>query len=242
MDFMTDLPRTRGGHDVIWVVVDRLTKSAHFLPIRKTDSLQKLAQTYIREIISYQATIGMAPHEALYGRKCRSPLHWEIDDQWTPKEKRKSPSIPKRRKDLEFEVGDEVFLRLSPRKGLINPKKEGKLSPRYVGPYKILQRIGKLAYRLELPAPYAGMHGVFHVSRLKKYQPDPEHIITQDTPPLMQNLSYIERPIRIIDQQIRQLRKREILMVKVVWQNHNRDEDATWEMEEDMRNQYPELF
>ncbi|KAK6158938.1 hypothetical protein DH2020_006252 [Rehmannia glutinosa] len=99
----------------------------------------------------------MAPYEALYGRKCRSPLHWEIDDQWTPKEKQKSPSIPKvdlvqepmekvksrqnsyadkRRKDLEFENGDEVFLKLSPRKGLINPKKGGKLSPRYVGPYK----------------------------------------------------------------------------------------------------------
>ncbi|KAK6151583.1 hypothetical protein DH2020_014218 [Rehmannia glutinosa] len=242
MDFVTDLPRTRGGHDAIWVVVDRLTKSAHFLPIKKNDSLQNLAHIYIREIIRLHATIGMAPYEALYGRKCRSPLHWEIDDQWTPKEKRKSPSIPKRRKDLEFEVGDEVFLRHSPRKGLINPKKGGKLSPRYVGPYKILQRIGKLAYRLELPAPYTGMHDVFHVSRLKKYQPDPEHIITQDTPPLMENLSYTERPIRIIDQQIQRLRKREISMVKVVWQNHNRDEDATWEMEEDMRNQYPELF
>ncbi|KAK6139106.1 hypothetical protein DH2020_027151 [Rehmannia glutinosa] len=150
--------------------------------------------------------------------------------------------VDKRRKDLEFEVGDEVFLRLSPRKGLINPKKGGKLSPRYVGPYKILQRIGKLAYRLVLPAPYAGMHDVFHVSRLKKYQPDPEHIITRDTPPLMENLTYTERPIRIIDQQIRQLHKREIPMVKVVWQNHNRDENAMWEMEEDMRNQYPELF
>ncbi|KAK6140805.1 hypothetical protein DH2020_025454 [Rehmannia glutinosa] len=183
---------------------------------------------------SYQATIGMAPYEALYGRKCRSPLHWEIS--------RQKSYADKRRKDLEFEVGDEVFLRLSPRKGLINPKKGGKLSPRYVAPYKILQRIGKLAYRLELPPLYTGMHDVFHVSRLMKYQLDPEHIITQDTPPLMENLSYTERPIRIIDQQIRQLRKREIPMVKVVWQNHNRDEDATWEMEEDMRNQYPELF
>ncbi|KAK6148112.1 hypothetical protein DH2020_019024 [Rehmannia glutinosa] len=146
------------------------------------------------------------------------------------------------KKDLEFEAGDEVFLRISPRKGLINPKKGGELSPRYVGPYKILQRMGKLSYRLELPAQYAGMHDVFHVSKLKKYQPDPEHIITRDTPPLMENLSYTEKPIWIIDQQIRQLRKREIPMVKVVWQNHNRDEDATWEMEEDMRIQYPELF
>ncbi|KAK6119741.1 hypothetical protein DH2020_046511 [Rehmannia glutinosa] len=156
--------------------------------------------------------------------------------------RRQKSYADKRRNDLEFEVGDEVFLRLSPRKGLINPKKRGKLSPRYIRPYKILQRIGKLAYRLELPAPYAGIHDVFHVSRLKKYQPDPEHIITRDTPPLMENISYTERPIRIFDQQIRQLRKREIPMVKVVWQNHNRDEDATWEMEEDIRNQYPELF
>ncbi|KAK6162194.1 hypothetical protein DH2020_002035 [Rehmannia glutinosa] len=183
---------------------------------------------------SYQATIGMAPYEALYGRKCRSPLHWEIDPQ--------KSYADKRRKDLEFEVGDEVFLGLLPRKGLINPKKGGKLSPRYIGPYKILQRIGKLAYRLELPAQYAGMHDVFHVSRLKKYQPNPEHIITRDTPPLMENLSYTEEPIRIFNQQIRQLHNREIPMVKVVWRNHNRDEDATWEMEEDMRNQYPELF
>ncbi|KAK6143711.1 hypothetical protein DH2020_024059 [Rehmannia glutinosa] len=134
----------------------------------------------------------MAPYEALYGRK--------------------------RRKDLEFEAGDEVFLRLLPRKGLINPRKGGKLSPRYIGPYKILRGIGKLAYKLELPARQdAGMHDVFHVSRLKKYQPDPEHICHQ-------------------------LHNREIPMVKVVWRNHNRDEDATWEMEEDMRNQYPELF
>ncbi|KAK6143332.1 hypothetical protein DH2020_023680 [Rehmannia glutinosa] len=206
----------------------------------------------------------MAPYEALYGRKCRSPLHWEIDDQWTPKEidlvqeaiekvelikewirtvqSRQKSYADKRRKNLEFEARDEVFLILSPRKGLINPNKGGKLSPRYVGPYKILQRIGKLAYRLKLPTQYAGMHDVFHVSRLKKYQPDPEHIITQDTPPLMENLSYIEKPIQIIDQQIRQLRNREIPMVKVVWRNHNRDEDATWEKEKYMRNQYPEFL
>ncbi|KAK6150979.1 hypothetical protein DH2020_015911 [Rehmannia glutinosa] len=189
----------------------------------------------------------MAPYEALYGRRCRSPIHWhetkvasipKVDSVREAMEKvkaikerirtarsRQKSCTDKRRKDLEFEVGDEVFLRLSPRKGLINPKKGVKLSP-----------------RLELPAPYAGMHDVFHVSRQKKYQPDSEHIITRDTPPLMENLSYTERPIRIIDQQIRQLRKKEIPMVKVVWQNHNRDEDATWEMEDDIRNQYPELF
>ncbi|KAK6149343.1 hypothetical protein DH2020_016868 [Rehmannia glutinosa] len=187
---------------------------------------------------SYQSTIGMAPYEALYGRKCRSPIHWdEVGEKKVlgpdivkrtieaierirerikvAQDRHKSYADPKR-KELQFVVGEKVFLRVSP--------------------------IGKLAYRLELAAPYAGMHDVFHVSRLKKYQPDPEHIITRDTPPLMENLSYTERPIRIIDQQIRRLRKREIPMVKMVWQNHNRDEDATWEMEEDIRNQYSELF
>ncbi|KAK6163838.1 hypothetical protein DH2020_000702 [Rehmannia glutinosa] len=215
MDFVTDLPRTRGGHDAIWVVETDSRKSHTFYPSRKSDSLRKLASIPFLRLISmdfqgswdlhlplaefaynnsYQATIGMAPYEALYGRKCRSPLHWEIAQS------RQKSYADKRRKDLEFEVVDEVFLKLS------------------------------------------RMHDVFHVSRLKKYQPDPEHIITQDTPPLIENLSYTERPIRIIDQQIRQLHKREIPMVKVVWQNQNRDEDATWEMEEDMRNQYPELF
>ncbi|KAK6139661.1 hypothetical protein DH2020_026596 [Rehmannia glutinosa] len=148
----------------------------------------------------------------------------------------------KRRKHLEFEVADEVFLGLSPRKGLINPKKGGKLSPRYVGPYKIIQRIGKLAYRLELPGTICGNARCIPRVEAKKYQPDPEHIITRDTPTLMENLSYTERPIRIIDRQISALRKRDIRWLKWCGENHNRDEDATWEMEEDMRNQYPELF
>ncbi|KAK6151550.1 hypothetical protein DH2020_014185 [Rehmannia glutinosa] len=187
---------------------------------------------------SYQDTIGMAPYETLYGRKCRSPLHWEIDDQWTPKkvhlveeamekvimikerihtsQSRQKNYVDKRRKDLEFVVGDEVFLRLSP--------------------------FGKLAYQLELLPPIAGMHDVFYVSRLRKYKPDPEHIIIEKIPPIIENLSYTKKPLQIIDRRVCQLRRREIPMVKVVSQAHDRDEDATWEMEEDRRRQYPELF
>ncbi|KAK6139751.1 hypothetical protein DH2020_026511 [Rehmannia glutinosa] len=144
----------------------------------------------------------------------------------------------KRRKDLEFEVGDEVFLGLSPRKGLINPKKGDKLSPRYVGPYKILRRIGKLSYRLELPAPYAGMHDVFHVSR-QEVSTDPEHIITRDTPPLMENLSYTDWRSGSLIGSARHCVREKSRWLKWCGENHNRDEDATWEMEEDMRNQYP---
>ncbi|KAK6128508.1 hypothetical protein DH2020_037742 [Rehmannia glutinosa] len=183
---------------------------------------------------SYQATIGMAPYEALYERKCRSLLHWESRSEKNYE--------TKRRNDLEFEVEDEVFLRLSPRKRLTHPKKGEKLSLRYIGPHKILKRVGKLAYQLELPPPIAGMHDVFHVSRLRKYHPDPEHIITEEIPLIMENLSYTEKPIRITDRQVRQLRRREIPMAKVVWQAHDRDEDATWEMEDDMRRQYPKPF
>ncbi|KAK6160689.1 hypothetical protein DH2020_004070 [Rehmannia glutinosa] len=206
----------------------------------------------------------MAPYEALYGRKCRSPAHWDevgerkifgpeiiektvgviakIRDRIKAAQDRQKSYADRRRKDLQFEVLDKVFLKVAPLKRVVRFGKKGKLRPRYIGPFEILDRIGDVAYRLALPPELAAVHNVFHVSRLKKYQPDPEHVITHDTPPLMENLSYTERPIRIIDQQIRQLRKREIPMVKVVWQNHNRDEDATWEMEEDIRNQYPELF
>ncbi|KAK6147710.1 hypothetical protein DH2020_018622 [Rehmannia glutinosa] len=183
---------------------------------------------------SYQATIGVAPNEALHRRKSSSPLHREIS--------RQKNYADKRRKDLQFKEGDEVFLRLSPRKRLIHPKKGGKLSPRFIGPYKILKRVGKLAYQLELPPHIVGMHDVFHVSRLRKYQPDPHHIITEEIPPIIENLSYTEKPIRIIDRQVRQLIRREILIVKKVWQAHDRDEDATWEIEDEMRRQYPKLF
>ncbi|KAK6160533.1 hypothetical protein DH2020_003914 [Rehmannia glutinosa] len=134
MDFVTDLPRTRGGHDAIWVVVERLTKSAHFLPIKKIDSLQKLAQIY-------QASIKMVPYETLYGRKCRSPIHWEevgerrvlvpknlerkvgvvtkIRERIKAAQDRQKSYADNTRKDLRFEVGDKVFFKIAPMKGVI---------------------------------------------------------------------------------------------------------------------------
>ncbi|KAK6145259.1 hypothetical protein DH2020_022079 [Rehmannia glutinosa] len=183
---------------------------------------------------SYQSIIRMAPYEGLYERKCRSPVHWD--------ESRQKSYTNQRRKDLEFATGDEVFLRLSPRKGVIHSRKGGKLSPRYIGPFKILKRIGTVAYRLELPSTLAGIHNVFHVSRLKKYHPDPEHIIKDNIPQVMENLTYEEKPLRIIDRQVRELRNKNIPSVKVVWQNHDKLEEATWETEYDMRTRYPKLF
>ncbi|KAL5560324.1 hypothetical protein UlMin_036535 [Ulmus minor] len=186
MDFVIGLPKTAKNHDAIWVVIDRLTKSAHFIPIRTTFSLEQLADLYVREIVrlhgvpksivsdrdarftsNYQATIGMAPYEALYGRKCRSPS-------------RQKSYADKRRRPLEFQVGDSVFLKISPFKGIIRFGKRGKLNPRYIGPYEILERVGKAAYRLALPPNLATVHNVFHVSMLKKYVPDKSHVLEQE--------------------------------------------------------------
>ncbi|KAK6162217.1 hypothetical protein DH2020_002058 [Rehmannia glutinosa] len=206
----------------------------------------------------------MAPYESLYGRKCRSPVHWDeigerkllgpdmiremaeavtqIRQRMETAHSRQKSYSDQRRRMLEFSVGDQVFLKVAPMKGVMRFGRKGKLSPRYIGPFHITERIGDVAYRLDLPASMSQIHNVFHVSMLRKYVSNPFHILKHEPIELKENLSYTERPIRIIDQQILQLRKREISMVKVEWQNHNQDEDATWEMEEDMRNQYPELF
>ena len=115
------------------------------------------------------------------------------------------------------------------------------MNPQYLGPYEIVDRVGVVAYCLHLPPTIINIHNVFHVSQLKKYHPDPSHIISPDDISIEGDLSYVEKPIKILDQKIHQLRKKQIRQVKVLWRNH-KYEEATWELEEDMRQQYPELF
>ncbi|XP_060968459.1 uncharacterized protein LOC133036010 [Cannabis sativa] len=148
-----------------------------------------------------------------------------------------------KRRDIEFEVGDHVFLRVTPRKGLSVKRfgKRGKLSPRYVGPFQILDRVGSVAYRIALPPSLSGVHNVFHVSQLRKYVSDPSHVLSYETLGLQEDLSYNERPVKILDQKDRILRNKTITLVKVLWRN-SVVEEATWELESDMREQYPELF
>ncbi|XP_071928103.1 uncharacterized protein [Coffea arabica] len=208
----------------------------------------------------------MAPYEALYGRRCRSPIHWEevgerkiIDPTTIPwveeayekvkvirqrlqtAQNRQKSYADHRRKDLEFEIGDKVFLRITPLKGKIRAGKGKKLQPRYIGPFNVLQRIGKVAYRLELPASLSRIHDVFHVSLLKKYHPDPTHILPPEDVELDESLTYEERPIQILDRKVNDLRTKQISLVKVLWKHHE-VEEATWELEKDMQEKYPDLF
>ncbi|CAN6445271.1 unnamed protein product [Victoria cruziana] len=147
----------------------------------------------------------------------------------------------RRRRELKFDVGEMVFLKVSPGKGIFRFGKKGKLSPRYIGPSEILDRIGTAAYRLALPPQLSHVHNVFHVSLLRKYLPNPQHQISYDQLQLDDDLSYQEGPVRILDEQVRRLRNKEIPMVKVEWQHHQ-VQDCTWESREKMERLYPFLF
>ncbi|CAN6680694.1 unnamed protein product [Malus baccata var. baccata] len=190
---------------------------------------------------SYHSSIGMAPFEALYGKACRTPLCWtevgerplvgpEIVDitnaniqlikvNLKAAQDRQKSTADKHFKDREFTVGDFMFLKLSPWKGVVRFGKRGKLSPRYVGPYQIIERIGAVAYKLELPPELSLIHKGFHVSMLRKYVPDPSHIIQIE--PLEVNLdaSYVEEPVTILDKQDKVLWNKVIPFVKVLWRN-----------------------
>ncbi|XP_075080471.1 uncharacterized protein LOC142165976 [Nicotiana tabacum] len=147
----------------------------------------------------------------------------------------------KKRRDIVFTIGDKVFLRVSPMKDVMRFGKRGRLSPRFVGPYEILDRVGDVAYRLELPPELSFIHQVFHVSKLRKYISDSSHVLEASTIPLDEKLSYEEELMAIVDRQVRKLRSKEIMFVKVIWRNHTAEE-ATWEVEKDMQTKYPHLF
>ena len=144
-------------------------------------------------------------------------------------------------RDMEFQVGDQVFLRISPWKGVLRFEKKEKLSPRYMGPYDIVERIGVVVYRLRLPPELARIHDVFHVSLLRKYMANPSHVLRDQPVELKEDLTYEERPVQIVDRNDQILRNKIIPLVKVLWMNHCREE-ATWEREDQMQTLYPHLF
>ncbi|KAJ9548848.1 hypothetical protein OSB04_021391 [Centaurea solstitialis] len=337
MDLVTGLPRTVRRHDAIWVIVDRLTKSAHFIAIKEASSSEELADIYVREIVamhgvpvtvisdrdvrftsrfwsrfhddlgtrlqfstafhpqtdgqsertirtledmlraclldfggswdshlplvefsynnSYHASIGMPPYEMLYGRRCRTPVCWGevgqrelgsteivqkttegiqlIRDRLRAAQSRQKSYVDKRRSDLEFNVGDKVLLKVSPWKGVIRFRKRGKLGPRFIGPFEIVARVGKVAYRLELPPELSQIHNTFHVSQLRKCLADESAHVPIDDIQVDERLNYVERPIAVLERKTKTLRNKEVGIVKVQW-DHRKGSEWTWEPEDEM--------
>nr|GEY55228.1 hypothetical protein [Tanacetum cinerariifolium] len=233
MDFINKLPRTRSGHDSIWVIVDRLTKSVHFLAVREDYKTEKLARLYINEII--------ARHEVGEGKLLGPEVVQETTDKIVQiKERlkvaqdRQNSYADNRRKPLEFSVGDKVLLKVSTRKGVVRFGKRSKLSPRYVGPFEIVERIGRVAYRLRLPQELVGVHDTFHVSNLKKCLADVNLHVPLDEVKVDDKLHFVEEPIEILDRGVKKLKRRWIPIVKVRW-NSRRGPEFTWEREDEMK-------
>ncbi|XP_059281006.1 uncharacterized protein LOC132034640 [Lycium ferocissimum] len=130
---------------------------------------------------------------------------------------------------------------MSPTKGFMNFGQKEKLSPRYIGPYRVIRRIGKIAYELELPPELESDHSVFHVSMLWNCIGYPSRVVPIDDIQITEDLSYEEIPLAILDQQLHMLRTKKVASVKVLWKNKNVKE-MTWEAEEEMKSKYPHLF
>ncbi|KAA3484298.1 Transposon Ty3-G Gag-Pol polyprotein [Gossypium australe] len=263
---ISKLPLTSKKKDAVWVIVDTLTKSGHFIPIRIDYSLEKLAELYIAEIVrlhrvpisiisdrdprftsrfwkklqealefegswekylplvefaynnNFQSSIKMAPYESLYGHKCSTPLYWtKLSGRQIHEVDLKSYADLKR-KEIEFQVGDKAFLKVSPWKKIMSFGRKGKLSPCFIWPYEVIERVGPVAYRLALPTELERIHNVFYVSMLKRYRSDPSHIISRTEVEIQPDMTYGEEPIKVLAREVKQLRNKSIALVKVLWQ------------------------
>jgi hypothetical protein len=325
MDFIVGLPRTRTGYDSIWVVVYRLTKAAHFIPVKTTYNSAVLAKLYMAWIVclhgvpkkivsdrgtqftshfwqqlhealgthlkfssayhpqtdgqtertnqiledmlracalqdkigwdkrlpyaefsyhnSYQASLKMSPFEALYGRNCRTPLHWDqpgerqvfgpdilleaednirmVRENLKAVQSRQRSYADTRRRELSFEVGDYVYLKVSPIRGTKRFGVKGKLAPCYIRPYQIQARHGEVAYQLNLQENLSAVHDVFHVSQLKKCLRVPEEQLPAEDLEVQEDLTYIEKPTQILETADRVTRRNTIRMCKVKWGHHS---------------------
>ena len=212
---------------------------------------------------SYQASLKMSPFQALYGRSCRTPLQWDqpgekqvfgpdilleaeenikmVRENLKIAQSRQRSYADTRRRELSFEVGDFVYLKVSPIRGVRRFGVKGKLAPRYIGPYQILARRGEVAYQLSLPENLSAVHDVFHVSQLKKCLRVPEEQLPVEGLEVQEDLTYVEKPVQILEVADRVTRRKTIRMCKVKW-NHHSEEEATWEREDDLMAKYPELF
>ena len=211
----------------------------------------------------FQLSIGIAPYEALYGQKCRTPLCLTelkekkvigLDLIQGTEEKvkmnrerlkiatdRQKSYADMKRKDIRYEISEKVFLKVSPWKKVMRFGKKSKLSPRFIGSYEVIEKVGPVAYRLALPPDLEKIHNAFHVSMLRRYRSDPSHVVSLETIELIPDLTHEEESIEILAREVKELRNKKISLVKVLWRNH-KTEEATWESEETMWKQYPQVF
>jgi hypothetical protein len=345
MDFIVGLPNTSLRHDSIWVIVDRLTKTIHFLPVHTTYNAKKYTEIYLDQIVclhgvpktiisdrgaqfiarfweqlqhalgtklirssayhpqtdgqterinqiledmlracvlqynknwdkylslaiffynnSYQTSLKMAPFEALYGRRCRTPLSWSqagerkifgpdlvteakekvkiIQDNLKAAQSRQKSYADIRRRPLQFQIGDFVYLRVSPTRGIQRFDVKGKLAPRYIGPFEIIEVCGPVAYRLQLPPQLAAIHDIFHISQLRKCVKVPTEIIDPQAIKIESDLTYIEHPIIVLDTKETSTRRKTIKMFKIQW-NHHTEEEATWKTESYLQQNFPDFL
>jgi hypothetical protein len=212
---------------------------------------------------SYQESLKVAPFKMLYGRRCRTPLFWNetgerkvfgpdilqeakkqvcmVRENLRVAQSRQKSYTDHRRRELSFEVGDFVYLKVSPMRGLRRFKVRGKLAPRFIRPFKILEKRGEVAYQLELPPQLSDVRDVFHVSQLKKYLRVPEEQISMEDLDVKEDLSYQEYPVKILGMSERVTQNKRVKMCKVQW-SHYTEEEATWEREEELKAEFPSFF
>ncbi|KAG8489280.1 hypothetical protein CXB51_017326 [Gossypium anomalum] len=244
MDFVSGLPLTPSKKDSIWVIVDRLTKLAHFIPVRTDFSLQKLAKLYVAEIMRLHGVpvsiisdrdprftsrfwqkfwedylpLAEFAYNNSYQARERQVLGLElvantedkvklIRDQLKEASDRQKSYADLGRKEIEYSVGDMVFLKVSPWKKILRFGKKGKLSLRFIGPYRVLKRVGPVAYQLELPLELDRIHDVFHVSMLRRYRSDPTHVVPVTEIEVQTDLTFQEEPVQILDRDVKILRR-----------------------------------
>ncbi|GKB58644.1 putative reverse transcriptase domain-containing protein [Tanacetum coccineum] len=279
IDFVTKFPRTSSEHDTIWVIVDRLTKSAHFLPMREDYNMERLARLYLNEIVArhgvpisiisdhdshFTSRFWQSMQDALrtsldmvrlitlgpmvrvsvlfrLWKTCLERVSWtsgelvhettekisQIKDRLKVARDRQKSYADKRRKPLKFSVGDYVLLKVSPWKGVVRFGKKGKLATRFVGLFEIIEKVGPVAYRLDLPKELNGVHDTFHVSNLKKCLADLTLKVPLDEIRVDAKLNFVEEPVEILEKEFKKLKRSRIVIVKVRWNSKRSPELGT---------------